>query len=100
MRHFFRFEDAGMDRSQLNLVADLVVNLLVHSWPIPVGSITLQSFPQLGLRPNKSVEHYYKSLERGIRLPASRFSYRNLLLDTTVTMATGLIAHVRDFLPI
>lgn len=65
LRHLFRFEDAGMDRTLLNLAADLVVNQLVYPWPLPEGAITLESFPQLQLRPNKSVEHYYKALERG-----------------------------------
>lgn len=64
LRHLFRFEAPGIDRTLLNLAADLVVNQLVHPWPLPAGAITLQSFPQLPLKPNKSVEHYYGALER------------------------------------
>ena len=67
LRHLFRFEGPGLDRTQLNLAADLVVNQLVHPWPLPAGAITLSSFPELQLKSNKSVEHYYKALERGRR---------------------------------
>jgi len=62
LRHLFRFEEPGMDRTLLNLAADIVVNQLVHPWPLPSGAITLATFPELNLRPNKSVEHYYKAL--------------------------------------
>ena len=59
LRHLFRFEEPGMDRYLVNLAADIVVNQLVHPWTLPVGAVTLDSFPELALRPNKSVEHYY-----------------------------------------
>ncbi|QPN66568.1 VWA-like domain-containing protein [Synechococcus sp. CBW1006] len=67
LRHLFRFEDPGTDRMQLNVAADLVVNQLVHPWPLPASAITLASFPQLQLRPGKSVEHYYRRLEQQCR---------------------------------
>ena len=62
LRHLFRFEEPGMDRYLVNLAADIVVNQLVHPWKLPVGAVTLDSFPGLRLKPNKSVEHYYKAL--------------------------------------
>ena len=46
-----------------NLAADLVVNQLVHPLPLPAGAISLGTFPQLQLQPNRSVEHYYRRLE-------------------------------------
>lgn len=63
LRHLFRFDEPGIDRMRLNLAADLVVNQLVHPWPLPAGAISLGSFPQLQLQPNRSVEHYYRRLE-------------------------------------
>jgi predicted metal-dependent peptidase len=63
-KHLFRFEGSGTDRMRLNIAADLVVNQLVHPWPLPSTAITLASFPELRLSPNKSVEHYYRRLEQ------------------------------------
>jgi predicted metal-dependent peptidase len=62
LKHLFRFEAPGTDRLQLNIAADLVVNQLVHPWPLPTSAITLASFPELRLTPNKTVEHYYRRL--------------------------------------
>jgi len=64
LKHLFRFEAAGKDRLRLNIAADLVVNQLVKPWPLPASAITLTSFPELCLSPNKSVEHYYRRLEQ------------------------------------
>lgn len=64
LRHLFRFEATGTDRIRLNVAADLVVNQLVHPWPLPDGAISLTTFPELELKPNKSLEHYYKTLEK------------------------------------
>ena len=64
LKHLFRFEAAGTDQIRLNIAADLVVNQLVHPWPLPDSAITLNSFPELQLSPNKSVDHYYRRLEQ------------------------------------
>jgi predicted metal-dependent peptidase len=63
-KHLFRFETPGTDRLRLNIAADLVVNQLIYPWPLPSSAITLESFPELQLSPNKSVEHYYRKLEQ------------------------------------
>lgn len=62
LKHLFRFDAAGTDRTRLNIAADLVVNQLVHPWPLPESAITLKTFPGLLLKPNKSVEYYYRRL--------------------------------------
>lgn len=64
LKHLFRHEGPGINRMLLNLASDLVVNQLVYPWPLPKGAITLDCFPELKLQPNKSVEHYYKALEK------------------------------------
>jgi predicted metal-dependent peptidase len=63
LKHLFRFGEKGKDHYRLNIAADLVVNQLVHPWPLPSSAITLSSFPELQLNPNKSVEYYYRRLE-------------------------------------
>jgi predicted metal-dependent peptidase len=59
-RHLFR----GKDRDPRidNLAADLVVNQLISPWRLPETCVTLESFPDLRLGPNKTVEHYYTRL--------------------------------------
>ena len=64
LKHLFRFRDKDTDHHRLNIAADLVVNQMVHPWPLPSSAITLASFPDLQLRPNKSVEYYYRHLEK------------------------------------
>jgi predicted metal-dependent peptidase len=64
LKHLFRFNDKATDHHRLNIAADLVVNQMVHPWPLPSSAITLASFPDLQLSPNKSVEYYYHRLEK------------------------------------
>ncbi len=59
-RHLFR--QADRDPEIDNLAADLVVNQLVAPWPLPKGAVLLQSFPDLRLEPDQTVEHYYAAL--------------------------------------
>lgn len=63
LKHLFRFSDKTIDNHRLNIAADLVVNQMVHPWPLPSSAITLSSFSELQLSPNKSVEYYYHRLE-------------------------------------
>lgn len=80
LKHLFRFDAPGTDRMRLNIAADLVVNQLVHPWPLPNSAITLASFPELQLRPNKSVEHYYRRLEEhSAELPGFVGQLRSML---------------------
>lgn len=46
----------------LNLAADIVVNQFVKPWPLPDGAIYTTTFPDLRLRPNKTLEYYYNKL--------------------------------------
>lgn len=64
LKHLFRFSDKARDQHRLNIAADLVVNQMVHPWPLPSSAITLASFPELQLKPNKSVDYYYRRLEK------------------------------------
>ena len=61
-RHVFR--QAGRNPQLENIAADLVVNQLVAPWPLPATAVTLKSFPDLDLEPNRSVEYYYERLTR------------------------------------
>ena len=55
LRHLFRFEEPGMDRTLLNLAADMLVNPLVHPVPLPRRPIPPDSLPELNLRPNNII---------------------------------------------
>lgn len=59
-RHLFRGSDR--DPEIENLAADLVVNQLVPPWPLPKGVVLLNSFPELKLQPNQTLEQYYALL--------------------------------------
>ena len=56
-RHVFR--GADRDSKVFSVAADLVVNQLVKPHPLPDGYPTLADFPDLGLKPGKSVDDYY-----------------------------------------
>ncbi len=59
-RHLFRGKDR--DHEIDNLAADLVVNQLVAPLKLPRGAVTLDTFPDLKLEPNQTVEQYYAIL--------------------------------------
>ena len=59
-RHIFR--QAAFDQKIYDIAADLVVNQWVEPWPLPEGAITLESFPELKLEPDQTVEQYYQAL--------------------------------------
>ncbi len=61
-RHLFRYDAKHRDARLFNIAADLVVNQLVAPWPLPEGAILLSTFPDLGLKPDQTVEWYYKKL--------------------------------------
>jgi predicted metal-dependent peptidase len=62
--HLYRFIGEKSSNNALinNLAADLVVNQFVDPWPLPEGAILLDTFPQLKLEPEESVEYYYDKL--------------------------------------
>lgn len=61
-KHLFRMKVKDYDNKLFNIAADLVVNQLIAPWKLPESAVTLQSYPELKLPPDKSVEWYYKNL--------------------------------------
>ncbi|MBO6939035.1 MAG: hypothetical protein JJ863_28965 [Deltaproteobacteria bacterium] len=60
--HAVRGRRRGADPKLWDVATDLVVNQYVS--PPPPGAITLRAFPDLGLQPHRSADHYYAALER------------------------------------
>lgn len=62
--HLYRFIGHKTPNNALinNLAADLVVNQFVNPWPLPRGAILLDTFPQLILEPEETIEYYYTKL--------------------------------------
>lgn len=63
-KHLFRFNFKKNNPKIFNLAADIVVNQFIGNWNLPESAITLSTFPDLGLAPNKSVEWYYNKLNK------------------------------------
>jgi predicted metal-dependent peptidase len=63
-KHLFRFNFKKNHQKIFNLAADIVVNQFIGNWNLPESAITLSTFPDLGLEPNKSVEWYYNKLNK------------------------------------
>ncbi len=61
-RHLYRPLIRHGDPELFNLAADIVVNQHVAPWPLPESAVTLKTFPDLGLKPNQTVEWYYEKL--------------------------------------
>lgn len=68
-KHVFRQENR--EPRLYNLAADLVINQYVKPWRLPEGGITLESFPDLNLKPDQSLDWYYNQLEELSRNPES-----------------------------
>lgn len=63
-KHLFRMQSKSFENKLFNISADLVVNQLIGPWDLPKSAITLATFSELDLPPNKSVEWYYKELQK------------------------------------
>ena len=63
-KHLFRFSLKKTNPKIFNLAADIVVNQFIGNWDLPENAITLSTFPDLSLEPNKSVEWYYTKLNK------------------------------------
>ena len=63
-KHLFRTQSKSYDNKLFNIAADLVVNQFIDPWRLPESAITLSTFSELNLPPNKSVEWYYKELQK------------------------------------
>tara|TARA_B100001559_G_scaffold162884_1_gene136618 strand:- start:570 stop:1691 length:1122 start_codon:yes stop_codon:yes gene_type:complete len=63
-KHLFRMQSKSYDNKLFNIAADLVVNQLIEPWRLPESAVTLSTFSDLNLPPDKSVEWYYKKLKQ------------------------------------
>lgn len=68
-KHVFRQENR--DPRMYNLAADIVINQYIKPWRLPEGGITLESFPDLGLEPDQSLDWYYNKLSELAKNPNS-----------------------------
>ncbi|MEN9797312.1 MAG: hypothetical protein RL653_1008 [Pseudomonadota bacterium] len=66
-RHLYRERRLVTDPQLFNLAADLVVNQFVAPWPLPAGAVTLDTFPDLELKPDQALEWYLDRLEKAAR---------------------------------
>jgi predicted metal-dependent peptidase len=73
-RHLFR-RSPDWNPLLYNLAADLVVNQYIgRRWPLPRSAVTLETFPELRLRPDGSVESYYAALAAAYPQERARFA--------------------------
>ena len=63
-KHLFRMKTKSYDNQLFNVAADIVVNQLIHPWKLPDSAVTLDTFPELKLPKDKSVEWYYENLKQ------------------------------------
>lgn len=69
-KHLFRFMP-HYDAELYNIAADLVVNQYIGSWRIPSSAITLKTFSELELEPERETEYYYNALRKAQEEPAN-----------------------------
>ena len=63
-KHLFRMKTKDYDNKLFNIAADIVVNQLISPWKLPDSAVTLETFPELKLPRDKSVEWYYEKLKK------------------------------------
>jgi predicted metal-dependent peptidase len=63
-KHLFRMKTKDYDNRLFNIAADLVVNQLISPWKLPDSAVTLETYRELKLPPDKSVEWYYENLKK------------------------------------
>ena len=63
LRHLYRMRREFHHPLRFNIAADLVVNQLVAPWKLPKGAILLSTWPALKLKPDQTLEWYYRRLE-------------------------------------
>jgi len=63
-KHLFRMKTKDYDNRLFNIAADIVVNQLISPWKLPDSAVTLETFRELKLPPDKSVEWYYENLKK------------------------------------
>ena len=63
-KHLFRMKTKSYDNQLFNVAADIVVNQLISPWKLPDSAVTLNTYPELKLPVDKSVEWYYENLKK------------------------------------
>jgi predicted metal-dependent peptidase len=63
-KHLFRMKTKSYENQLFNIAADIVVNQLITPWKLPDSAVTLETFPELKLPKDKSVEWYYENLKK------------------------------------
>ena len=63
-KHLFRMKTKDYENRLFNIAADLVVNQLISPWKLPDSAVTLETYRELKLPPDKSVEWYYENLKK------------------------------------
>ncbi len=61
-RHLYRNKKYEKIKFIYNIAADLVVNQYIGEWQLPLNAIKINSFPDLKLRENQSLEYYIEKL--------------------------------------
>jgi predicted metal-dependent peptidase len=61
-RHLYRNKKYERIKLIYNIAADLVVNQYIGNWDLPGNAITIDTFPELDLKKNQSLEYYIEKL--------------------------------------
>ncbi len=65
-QHLFRDEIKNTNALIYNIAADIVVNQCIEKKQLPPNPVTFESFPELQLKPNKSLKYYIEKLKSSI----------------------------------
>ena len=63
-KHLFRMKTKTYDNQLFNIAADIVVNQLIAPLKLTDSAVTLETFPELKLPKDKSVEWYFENLKK------------------------------------
>ncbi len=83
-RHLYRNKKYGKIKLIYNIAADLVVNQYIGNWQLPDNAIKINSFPELKLEENQTLEYYIEQLltidngKLSIIIPADYFDSHNI----------------------
>ena len=83
-RHLYRNKKYGKIKLIYNIAADLVVNQYIGNWQLPDNAIKINSFPELKLEENQTLEYYIEQLltidngKLSIIIPADYFDSHDI----------------------
>jgi predicted metal-dependent peptidase len=60
-KHLFR-DLIKKDSELMNIAADIVVNQYIGEWDLPASAVTLNTFPDMELEPEQTMEYYFERL--------------------------------------